>query len=44
LCKKTKLSESGVKKIIKKLKDENKLVRMGSLRSGYWEIVDEQQL
>ena len=41
LCNKTKLSQSGVKKIIKKLKDENKLRRVGSLKAGQWEIIDE---
>ena len=33
-----KKSESGVKKVIKKLKDENIISRVGSLKSGYWEI------
>lgn len=41
LCDKTKLSESGVKKVIKKLKDENRLKRVGSFKAGYWEIIDE---
>ena len=38
LCEKTALSESGVKKIIKKLKDENRLIRVGGLKGGYWKI------
>ncbi|MDD5158093.1 Fic family protein [Sulfurimonas sp.] len=32
------MSESGVKKVIKKLKDEGILNRVGSLKSGYWEV------
>ena len=39
LCEFMSMSESGVKKVIKKLKDENKLVRVGSLKAGHWEIV-----
>ncbi len=35
---KLSMSESGVKKVIKKLKDEGTLHRIGSLKSGYWEI------
>ena len=38
ICEKTKLSESGVKKVIKKLKEEEKLVRVGSLKGGHWEV------
>jgi DNA-binding Lrp family transcriptional regulator len=34
----TGLSESGVKKIIKKLKDDGTLLRVGSLKGGYWEV------
>ena len=34
----TGLSESGVKKIIKKLKDEGTLIRVGALKGGHWEI------
>jgi len=41
LSEKTKLSESGVKKVIKQLKDDNLLVRIGALKGGYWEILDE---
>lgn len=40
LCEKTELSESGVKKIIKKLKDDNLLKRIGSLKGGHWEIIE----
>lgn len=38
LCELISMSESGVKKVIKKLKDEERLVRVGSLKSGHWEI------
>ena len=38
ICEKTGLSESGVKKIIKKLKDDGVLVRIGALKGGHWEI------
>ena len=38
ICDTTGLSESGVKKIIKKLKDEGTLVRVGALKGGYWEV------
>ncbi|OPX26895.1 MAG: hypothetical protein B1H07_03245 [Campylobacteraceae bacterium 4484_166] len=41
LSEKTALSESGVKKVIKQLKDNNKLIRAGSLKGGYWKAVDE---
>lgn len=41
LSEKTGLSPSGVKKIIKKLKDDGLLLRVGSLKGGHWEIVDE---
>ena len=41
LSDKTALSQSGIKKIIKNLKDEERLVRVGSLKGGHWEIVDE---
>lgn len=39
ICDKLQMSESGVKKVIKKLKDDNKLQRVGSLKSGHWEII-----
>ncbi|MBN2895323.1 MAG: Fic family protein [Campylobacterales bacterium] len=35
---KLSMSESGVKKVIKKLKDEGAIKRVGSLKSGYWEV------
>jgi len=38
ICESTGLSESGVKKIIKKLKDEEVIVRVGSLKGGHWEV------
>ena len=38
LCEVISMSESGVKKVIKKLKDEDKLIRVGSLKSGHWEV------
>ena len=38
LMEKLSMSESGIKKIIKKLKDENIISRVGSLKSGYWEV------
>ena len=38
LCEIISMSESGVKKVIKKLKDEDKLIRVGSLKSGHWEV------
>jgi len=40
ICTKLAMSESGVKKVIKKLKDEDKIKRVGSLKAGHWEIVD----
>ena len=39
ICDATGLSESGVKKIIKKLKDDELLVRIGSLKGGHWKII-----
>ena len=38
LMEKLSMSESGIKKIIKKLKDENIISRVGSLKSGHWKI------
>ena len=38
LCEIISMSESGVKKVIKKLKVEDKLIRVGSLKSGHWEV------
>ena len=40
ICEKTMLSQSGVKKIIKKLKEENRIIRVGSLKGGYWKIIN----
>jgi len=39
LMKELNLSESGIKKIIAKLKIENKLKRIGSLKGGAWEVI-----
>ncbi|WP_164967355.1 winged helix-turn-helix domain-containing protein [Arcobacter cloacae] len=39
LMEKLSMSESGIKKVIKKLKDENIISGVGSLKSGYWEII-----
>ena len=41
LMEKLSMSESGIKKVIKKLKDENIIIRVGSLKSGHWEINHE---
>lgn len=38
VCEIISMSESGVKKVIKKLKDEDKIERIGSLKSGHWEV------
>ena len=38
LMEKLSMSESGIKKVIKKLKDEGSINRVGSLESGHWEI------
>lgn len=38
LMEKLSMSESGIKKVIKKLKDENIISRVGSLKSGHWEV------
>ncbi len=35
------VSDKTVKRDIAKLKKENKIVRVGGLKSGYWEVVDE---
>ncbi len=39
ICNSTGLSASGVKKIIKKLKDEEVLIRVGALKGGHWEVL-----
>ena len=33
------LSESGIKKILRNLKKEGKILRVGSDKGGHWEIV-----
>ena len=35
----TGLSESGIKKILRNLKKEGKILRVGSDKGGHWEIV-----
>jgi predicted HTH transcriptional regulator len=35
------MSESGIKKVIKKLKDEGFINRIGSQKSGYWKVNHE---
>ncbi len=40
ICKKLDMSESGVKKVIKKLKDEKRLQRVGSLKGGSWQVLE----
>ncbi len=40
LSEKTKLSISGIKRILKILKDGNRLKRVGSARKGYWKVVE----
>lgn len=37
------MSESGVKKVIKKLKDEGTIHRIGSLKSGHWEVLPKME-
>lgn len=37
------MSESGIKKVIKKLKDEGTLHRIGSLKAGHWQILSEME-
>lgn len=39
MCDMLQMSESGVKKILSKLKAQNKLQRKGSLKAGHWEIL-----
>ena len=41
MAQKLNVNDKTIKRDITKLKDENKLIRLGSLRSGYWEITDE---
>ena len=40
LCRKTRLSTSGVYKIIAALKAASKIRRVGSTKGGYWEVVE----
>jgi len=40
LSAKTKLSESGVKKILASLKAAGMIVRIGSNKTGYWDVKD----
>ena len=35
------MSESGIKKVITRLKKEGKIERVGSAKGGHWEIKDE---
>lgn len=35
------MSESGIKKVIKKLKVENRVQRFGSLKDGRWEVLED---
>lgn len=39
LCEKTKMSRSGIKKVLAKLKNENKIIRIGAKKNGHWEII-----
>ncbi len=38
---KTALSEPGVKKNLKRLKEKEIIERIGSNKTGYWEVIDE---
>lgn len=38
---KTALSEPGVKKNLKCLKEKEIIKRIGSNKTGYWEVIDE---
>lgn len=42
ICQQLGMSESGVKKVIKKLKDENRVQRVGSLKGGCWEVLEDK--
>ena len=35
------VADKTIKRDIAKLKSDNKLIRVGSLKSGHWEIIDE---
>ncbi len=41
LADKLGVTDKTIKRDIAKLKDEKRVVRVGSFKSGYWEIVDE---
>ena len=41
LADKLGVTDKTIKRDISKLKDKKRVVRVGSLKSGYWEIVDE---
>ena len=36
-----KVTDKTIKRDISKLKDEKRLIRVGSLKAGHWEILDE---
>ena len=40
----TGLSESGVKKIIRQLRADNMIQRIGGAKGGHWEIVKEEEV
>ena len=40
LVESTGLSQSGVKKILRKLKESNRLRRIGPDKGGHWEVVE----
>lgn len=39
MCQELQMSKSGVKKVISKLKKEQLLKRVRSLKSGHWEVM-----
>ena len=40
----TGLSENGVKKIIRQLRADNAIQRIGGAKGGHWEIVKEEEV
>lgn len=38
----TNLSESGVKKIIRQLRQDHQIQRIGGAKGGYWQILEEK--
>jgi len=42
-CAKVSLSRAGVEKIVKKLKQERRISRVGPDKGGHWEVVKDQQ-